>query len=98
MVALLEQQEITLWTVLDLFIGALDARLDPHYRQARQLLPMQGLQASWKWLASAGVAFWLSLFLWAGMWDTRYPAPLASTIAIASIFSGILPFLLVLIV
>jgi hypothetical protein len=98
MVALLEQHEITLWTVLDLFIGALDARLDPHYRQARQLLPMQGLQASWKWLASAGVAFWLSRFLWAGMWDTRYPAPLASTIAIASIFFGILPFLLVLIV
>jgi len=54
MVALLWQHEITLWTVLDLFIGALDARLGPHYRQARQLLPMQRLQASWKWLASAG--------------------------------------------
>ena len=98
MVALLWQHEITLWTVLDLLVGALDARLDPHYRQARQLVPMQRLQASWKWLSSAGVAFWLSLFLWAGMWDTRYPAPLASTIAIVSIFFGILPFLLVLIV
>lgn len=96
MVALLEQHEITFWTVLDLLVGALDARLDPHYRRARQLVPMQGLQASWKWLASAGVAFWLSLFLWAGMWDTRYPAPLASSIAIASIFFAILPFLLVL--
>lgn len=98
MVALLWQHEITLWTVLDLFIGALDARLDPHYRRSRQLLPMQQLQASWKLLASAGVAFWLSLFLWAGMWDTRYPAPLASSIAIVSIFFAILPFLLVLLV
>jgi hypothetical protein len=29
MVALLEQHHLTLWTVLDLLVGALDARLDP---------------------------------------------------------------------
>jgi hypothetical protein len=99
MVALLEQHEITFWTVLDLLVGALDARLDPHYRRTLQLLPMQRLQASWKLLASAGIAFWLSLFLWAKMWDTvRYPDPLASSIAIVSIFFAILPFLLVVIV
>jgi DNA-binding PadR family transcriptional regulator len=33
MVALLEQHQITFWTVLDLLVGALDARLDPHYRR-----------------------------------------------------------------
>jgi DNA-binding PadR family transcriptional regulator len=38
MTALLEQHHLMLWTVLDLLVGALDARLDPHYRRARQLL------------------------------------------------------------
>jgi hypothetical protein len=73
MVALLEQHEITLWTVLDLFIGALDARLDPHYRSSRQLLPLLRLQASWKWLFSALLACWLSLLLWLVMWDMPIP-------------------------
>lgn len=48
MVALLEQHEITPWTVLDLLVGALDARLDSHYRRSRQVLPLLQLQASWK--------------------------------------------------
>jgi Transcriptional regulator PadR-like family len=64
MVALLEQHAVTFWTVLDLFIGALDARLDPHYRQSRQLLPMRRLQTSWRLFASACVACWFGLAIW----------------------------------
>src|SRR5438034_6176044 len=69
MVALLEQHAITFWTVLDLLVGALDARLDPHYRRSRQLLPMLRLQASWRWFASACVACWLGFFIRLGMLD-----------------------------
>jgi DNA-binding PadR family transcriptional regulator len=64
MVALLEQHEITLWTVVDLFVGALDARLDPHYRYTRQVLPWRRLQTSWKVLASALVTCWIALIPW----------------------------------
>jgi hypothetical protein len=46
-VALLEQHDITLWTVLDLLYGALDARLEPHYRLSRQLISEQRLWNSW---------------------------------------------------
>src|SRR5712692_2973665 len=66
MVALLWQHEITLWTVMDLFVGALDARLDPHYRRSRQLISGQRLWNSWRLMASAFVVFWVSLLLWAG--------------------------------
>jgi DNA-binding PadR family transcriptional regulator len=69
MVALLEQHAITFWTVLDLLVGALDARMDPHYRRGRQLLPLLRLQASWRWFASACVACWLGFFIWLGMLD-----------------------------
>jgi DNA-binding MarR family transcriptional regulator len=69
MVALLEQHALTLWTVVDLLVGALDARLDPHYRRKRQLLPLRRLQASWRWFASACVGGWLGLAIWIGMWD-----------------------------
>lgn len=69
MVALLEQHVITFWTVLDLLVGALDARLDPHYRRSRQILPMLRLQACWRWFASVCVACWLGFFIWLGMLD-----------------------------
>ncbi len=69
MVALLEQHEITLGTVVDLLVGALDARLDPHYRQSRQLLPLRRLETSWRLMAGACVVFWVSLELWAGATD-----------------------------
>jgi DNA-binding MarR family transcriptional regulator len=69
MAALLEQHTITIWTVLDLLIGALDGRLDPHYRRKRQLLPLRQLQTSWRWFASACVACWLGLVIWFAMWD-----------------------------
>jgi DNA-binding PadR family transcriptional regulator len=69
MVALLEQHTITLWTVVDLLVGALDARLDPHYRRKRLHLPMVRLQASWRWFASACIGGWLGLAIWIGMWD-----------------------------
>jgi len=51
MVALLEQHEITLWTVVGLLVGALDVRLDPHYRLSRQLLSRRRLQTSWRLIA-----------------------------------------------
>jgi DNA-binding PadR family transcriptional regulator len=63
-VALLEQHQITLWTVLDLLVGALDARLDPHYRRARQLLPLRRFQTSWRLAIAAFVAFWIALLPW----------------------------------
>lgn len=103
-VALLEQHEITLWTVLDLFVGALDARLDPHYRRSQQVLPLQRLQASWKLLASALLACWLSLLLWFGMWDpgpvlAAHTPPLAQAIVGGMsllLFFFLFPFLLIL--
>jgi DNA-binding PadR family transcriptional regulator len=64
MVALLEQHHITLWTVLDLLIGALDARLDPHYRQTRPLLPLRRFQSSWRLVIGAFIVFWLALLPW----------------------------------
>lgn len=67
--ALLGQHEITLWTTLDLLIGALDARLDPHYRRSSPLLPWKQLETSWKLYAGALVAFCFALLLWFSMID-----------------------------
>ena len=64
MAALLEQHEITLWTVVDLLVGALDARLDPHYHRARQLLPLRRFQSSWRLLVAGFVVFWIALLPW----------------------------------
>jgi DNA-binding MarR family transcriptional regulator len=64
MAALLEQHHLTLWTVLDLLVGALDARLDPHYRRARQLLPLRGIRTSWQLAIAAFMAFWIALLPW----------------------------------
>jgi hypothetical protein len=61
MVALLEQHTITLWTVIDLLFGVLDARLDPYYRRARPVVAWRGLARSWKLLLTAMIAFWLIL-------------------------------------
>ncbi len=70
MVALLEHYEVTPWTVLDLLIGALDARLDSYYRGLRQLHPWKRLQLSWKVMGSASIAFGLAISLWfADTWD-----------------------------
>jgi len=41
---LLEEHEITLFTWLDLLLGALDARIDPHYCTRRPLSPLQHFQ------------------------------------------------------
>jgi hypothetical protein len=41
--ALLEQHDSTFFTMLDLFLGALDARIDPQYRTERMLAPMNQL-------------------------------------------------------
>jgi hypothetical protein len=62
--ALLEQHHITLWTILDLLMGALDARLDPHYRRAHQLLPLRRFKSSWRLLVASFVAFWIALLPW----------------------------------
>lgn len=64
MVALLSQHHITLWTILDLLMGALDARLDPNYRQAHQLLPLRRFKSSWRLLVASFVAFWIALLPW----------------------------------
>ena len=67
MVALLWQHHITLWTVLDLLVGALDARLDPHYRRPRQLLPLRRFQTSWRVVVGALAFFWIALLPWLWM-------------------------------
>ncbi len=64
MSALLEQHAFTSWTVLDLFIGAVDARLDPYYRGLRHPHPWEQLQRSWKVIGSASTAFGFAMFLW----------------------------------
>ena len=64
MVALLEQHQITLWTGLDLLVGALDARLDPSYRQAHQRLSLRRFKRSWRLLVAGFVAFWIALLPW----------------------------------
>jgi len=64
MVALLSQHHITLWTILDLLTGALDARLDPHYRRAHQGLSLRRFKSSWRLLVASFVAFWFALLPW----------------------------------
>lgn len=67
MVALLEQHEISFWTVLDLLMGAVDAQLDPHYRRERQLFPLRRFQTSWWMAISAFAVFWIALLPWLWM-------------------------------
>lgn len=43
MLALLEQHEITFLTLLDLLLGALDARFDPYYNTQRMIFDMEAL-------------------------------------------------------
>jgi DNA-binding PadR family transcriptional regulator len=64
MAALLEQHHLTLWTVLDLLVGVLDTRLDPHYRRERQLLPLRRLRTSWQMANVAFMVFWIALLPW----------------------------------
>jgi len=64
MVALLEQHSITFWTVLDLLVGALDARLDPHYRSLQPPHAGVRLQRSWKGIGSALAAFGFAFVVW----------------------------------
>src|SRR6266566_6240808 len=64
MVALLEQHQITLWTVLDLLVGALDARLDPHYRSLQPPHAWVRIQRSWKGIGSALTAFGFAFVGW----------------------------------
>jgi DNA-binding MarR family transcriptional regulator len=64
MAALLEQHHLTLWTVLDLLVGALDARLDPHYRRGQQLLSLRRFRTSWRLVIAAFAVFWIALLPW----------------------------------
>jgi DNA-binding PadR family transcriptional regulator len=64
MAALLRQHEVTLWTLLDLLMGAFSVHLDRQYRRGGQALPLQQLRISWRLLASAGVAFWFTSLFW----------------------------------
>jgi hypothetical protein len=45
-------------------VGALDARLDPHYHRARQLLPLRRIRTSWRLAIVAFVTFWIALLPW----------------------------------
>jgi DNA-binding PadR family transcriptional regulator len=67
MVALLEQHQITLWTVLDLLVGVLDAWIDPYYRQARPVLALRRFQTAWHLVVGGLVAFWIALLPWLWM-------------------------------
>ena len=64
MVALLEQHQITLWTVLDLLVGVLDARLDPHYRRLQPPHAWVRLQHCWQGIGSALTAFGFAFVAW----------------------------------
>ena len=100
---LLEEHEITLFTWLDLLLGALDARLDPYYRTMRPLSPLQRFQRMRTASAIAFCAFPLSIFFYFffildavdGPWDTlpqeQQPiAMLASTLGtIAGVIWGV---------
>jgi len=61
MIALLEEHTITLFTVIDLLFGALDARLDPHYRTQKILL--SGERMSQIRVASSTI-FWAFPIFW----------------------------------
>lgn len=69
MIALLEEHHISLWTIVDLLIGALDACLDPQYRRSSVPLALRQLQISWKFIASIFVVNWIALLFWYEVWD-----------------------------
>jgi DNA-binding PadR family transcriptional regulator len=46
MLAVLESHTVTLWTLFDLFFGAVDARLDPYYRTERTLFSFKNIQTA----------------------------------------------------
>ena len=100
---LLEEHEITLFTWLDLLLGALDARRDPYYRTTRPLSPLQRLQRMRTAAASAFCALPLFIFFYYtlildqvdGPWDSLRQAQqpiivLASTLgALAGMIWGV---------
>jgi len=61
MVALLEEHNITFFTLIDLLFGALDARLDPHYRAQRTFL--SGERMSRIRIANSAI-FWVFPLFW----------------------------------
>ena len=64
--ALLEEHEIRLRTVVDLLIGALDARLDPAYAQERSVLTMRTPRFTTVSLFGAFALFGIALILMVG--------------------------------
>jgi hypothetical protein len=64
--ALLEEHEIRLRTLLDLLIGALDARLDPAYAQERSVLNMRSPRFTTVSLFCAFALFGITLMLMVG--------------------------------
>ncbi|HEY0754480.1 MAG TPA: helix-turn-helix transcriptional regulator [Ktedonobacteraceae bacterium] len=96
MTALLEQHSITLWTILDLLFGALDARLDPYYHRERLLiprLPWRGLQSSWNLMITAFVTFWLTQILWVSGGATWGPLSFSWPVTDITLLPGILAYL-----
>jgi hypothetical protein len=71
--ALLEEHEIRLRTLIDLLIGALDARLDPAYSQERSVLTMRTLRFTTVSLFCAFALFGIALLpLLALLLDPEY--------------------------
>jgi hypothetical protein len=64
--ALLEEHEIRMRTLVDLLLGALDARLDPTYVQERSVLPMRTPRFTTVSLFSAFALFGIALLLMVG--------------------------------
>jgi hypothetical protein len=64
MLHLLEEYEITIFTWLDLLVGVLDTRLDPYYRTAQQLSPLQRFQRMRTAATIAFCAFPLFIFFY----------------------------------
>src|SRR5215467_9711033 len=64
--ALLEEHEIHLRTLVDLLIGALDARLDPTYVQERSALTMRTPRLTTVSLFGAFTLFGIALVLMVG--------------------------------
>jgi len=93
---LLEEHEITMFTWLDLLLGALDARLDPYYRTTRPLSPLQRFQRMRTAAASAFFALPLSIFFYYalildevdGPWDALRQAQ-QPIVVLASIIGSI---------
>ncbi|GHO66953.1 hypothetical protein KSC_058450 [Ktedonobacter sp. SOSP1-52] len=64
MLAVLEQHTITPLTIFDLLLGAIDARLDPHYRSQRSAFSLQDVRLTTRAFIALLAVFTAALFIW----------------------------------